>query len=112
MNLQECTTTCWQCRDTCQNVLFNHCLKMGGKHVAETHVKIMIDCMEVCQTAADFMRRNSMMYPEICVACAAVCDACADSCQRIGGSEMERCADICRRSAVSCREMSREMEPA
>lgn len=112
MNMKESITICWQCRDTCQDVLYNHCFKMGGKHVQEDHVKIMTDCIEICQTAADFMRRNSRLHPSACRTCADVCEACADSCERIGGAEMQRCADICRSCAESCREMSHVKEMA
>lgn len=108
--MQNYIEICWNCRHECQTTLFNHCLPMGGEHVAEDHVKIMMDCIQICQTAADFMTRGSGLHAEVCAACAEICDACADSCEEIGGQEMERCADICRQCADACREMSEEDE--
>lgn len=104
-HVQSCITLCWECRDECQDTLFNHCLPQGGKHAEPEHVKLMMDCIQACQTAADFMTRQSPLHASTCAACADVCEACAQSCERIGGDMMQRCADLCRRCAQSCREM-------
>ncbi len=32
-SMGECIQLCWECRNECQQTLFNHCLEMGGKHV-------------------------------------------------------------------------------
>lgn len=111
-NLQACITTCWECRNECQETLFNHCLEVGGKHVEASHVRLMADCIQACQTAADFMVRGSQFHASECAACADVCEACAESCERIGGEEMKRCAEICRRCAASCREMGKMKKAA
>lgn len=103
--LQDCITRCWECRTVCQHTLFEHCLKLGGKHAEADHVRLMVDCMQACQTAADFMTRGSPLHTAMCAACADVCERCADSCEAIGGEHMMRCADACRKCAASCREM-------
>lgn len=103
--MQECIQLCWECRNECQELLFNHCIEVGGKHADAQHVRLMMDCIQACQTAADFMVRHSQFHTSECAACADVCEACAESCERIGSEEMKRCAEICRRCAASCREM-------
>lgn len=105
-DMQECIANCNDCRDECEKVLFQHCLEMGGEHLAQEHVRIMADCVEICQAAANFMLRGSSMHGDVCRACANICKECAESCDQIGGEEMERCADVCRECAESCREMS------
>ena len=105
--MQGCIDTCNACRDECEQTLFQHCLSMGGKHVEEKHVRLMADCIEICQTAANFMLRGSDQHAFVCGACAEICEACAESCEAIGGEEMKRCAEVCRQCAESCREMSR-----
>ena len=112
MNDHNCITTCWECRDECQKTLFTHCLYEGGKHLEPEHVKLMADCIQICQTAADFMTRQSPLHASVCAACADICEACAKSCEAIGGEHMKRCAEICRRCAQSCREMSQMKEAA
>jgi hypothetical protein len=111
--LEDCIQSCWATRHMCQKTLFEHCLQKGGDHVAPTHVELMISCIEICQTAADFMTRSSALHTSVCAACANVCEACADSCETIMCDdkpcpEMQRCADACRATALSCRTMGQE----
>ena len=101
----DCIELCWSCRDTCQSTLFNYCTEQGGHHVEPGHVRLMMDCIQICQTSADFMTRNSMMHGPVCAACAAVCNACAESCEAMNDLEMQKCADICRRCGDSCWQM-------
>jgi hypothetical protein len=111
--MQECIQICWECRDTCQDVLFNHCLEEQGDHTEAKHVKIMADCIQACQVAADFMRRNSELHESECHACAEVCEACAESCEEFeDDEEMMRCAEICRQCADSCYEMTKTIRKA
>ena len=50
--MHESIHLCWDCRTECQKMLFLCCLEMGGKHLEKEHVKLMADCIQVCQTAA------------------------------------------------------------
>lgn len=111
-SMKECLALCQDCHSVCQETLFTHCLSMGGKHVEEAHVKLLADCIQICQTAADFMERGSEFHAYVCEACATICEACADSCETIGGAEMKACAEICRRCADSCRDMANMKEAA
>jgi hypothetical protein len=109
-HMKECIDNCNNCRDECEHTLFQHCMEMGGKHTEQNHVKLMADCIEICQTAANFMLRGSDEHTAICATCADICEACAESCKEIGGKDMEDCADTCRKCAASCREMSQGMK--
>jgi hypothetical protein len=100
-----------ECADICEETLANICMKKGGRHMEEEHVKRMMDCIQVCQTAAGFMRRSSPLHTYTCAACAEVCEACAESCENLG-EEMEACADICRECARACLEMSQQKHAA
>ena len=106
-DIKVCIELCWQCRDTCQDTFYNHCLDQGGAHVAHDHVVLMNDCIQACQTAADFMVRGSGHHAAECAACAEVCEACAVSCAAFDCDDMKRCTEVCRRCAQSCRDMSR-----
>lgn len=105
-HMQECITACKECHDECETTLFNHCLEMGGKHVEPQHLRLMADCVEICQTAANAMLRGSENAAAICGVCADICDSCADSCEELEGKEMKHCAEVCRDCAKACREMS------
>ncbi len=107
--LQPCIKTCRDTREHVQKVLNEYCLQKGGDHADSLHVAMMMDCIEICQTAADFMTRNSPMHTAVCAAAAVICDACADSCASFETDrEMLHCADMCRACAQSCRTMGQE----
>lgn len=102
--MKSCIDDCRQCHATCLTEAANHCLEAGGEHVEPTHMRLMLDCAEICQTAMNFMLRNSAQHAAICRACAEVCRACAASCEKVG--DMQECVDVCRRCAESCERMA------
>ena len=104
--MKDCTQVCWNTRNSCERTLFRHCLEQGGPHAEADHVRLMMDCIEMCQAAADAMVRGSPQHAVFCEACAAVCEACAKSCAAIEGDEMKQCADECLKCAEYCRDMS------
>jgi len=94
------------CHIVCLETI-THCLGKGGEHANADHIKLLQDCAEICQTAANFMTRQSTLHPETCRVCAEVCEQCAASCEQFGDDDvMRRCAEACRRCAESCREMA------
>jgi len=97
--------TALHCHTVCLETI-NHCLTKGGEHADPEHIKLLQDCAEICQTAANFMTRESALHAEICRTCAEVCEAGAVDCDRFDDDMMRQCADICRRCAESCRQMA------
>lgn len=93
------------CYKTCLETL-DHCLSMGGKHAEASHIKLLMDCARICDTTADFVGRNSDYHKELSRICADICDACAESCEKLEGKEMEECAKACRKCGEACREMT------
>lgn len=110
--MKDCIELCWKCRTECQDTLFNHCLEEGGKHLEPEHVRLMADCIQICQASADAMTRHSSMHASICTACAEICEACAKSCEKIGGEHMKACAETCRQCAKACRDMGQMKKAA
>jgi len=104
--MRQCIQNCQVCHTTCLQTV-SHCLRKGGRHAEADHIRLMLDCVEICQTAANFMIRGSDLHPYTCGACAAVCERCAEDCERLGDDDWMRvCAAACRRCAESCREMA------
>lgn len=106
MNMQECIDHCWTCRNICQKIFYNYCLKEGGEHVEQEHVKLMTDCIQICQNTADFMVRNSSYHKDLCEVCAKICEACAKSCEKMSDPEMQKCSQVCFECADSCKKMT------
>lgn len=108
--LQACIVDCLECYSLCRQEAMNHCLESGGRHVDPDHFRLMQDCAEICRTAAEFMLGSSVFYPQLCGLCAQVAEACAQSCEDVGG--LEACARACRGCAQSCRRMANASRPA
>ena len=105
--MQQCIENCTECHRVCLEAVA-YCLQQGGKHAEAAHVRLLLDCAEICRTSADFMIRGSELHAVTCGACAEVCRRCAEECERMGDDEvMRRCAEVCRRCEESCRQMSK-----
>jgi hypothetical protein len=105
-HMKECIEACKACGEECEKMLFGHCLEMGGEHLEPEHVKLMADCIDICNIATKLMLRNSEFSADVCSTCADICDECADSCEELSGKEMKQCAEICRKCADICRSMA------
>ena len=105
--MRQCIENCTNCHTICLEAV-THCLEMGGKHAEASHIRLLMDCVDICATSAGFMLRGSNLHSGTCGVCADACERCAESCERIadGDELMLRCAEICRRCAQSCRQMA------
>jgi hypothetical protein len=104
--MQQCIDECLSCHRVCVETT-QHCLQMGGRHAEASHIRLMLDCAEICQTSANFMLRGSDLHAHTCGVCAEVCQRCAEDCERFGDDQMMmQCAQACRRCAESCRQMA------
>ncbi len=106
-DMEQCITNCMNCRRICAETIA-HCLQVGGKHAELSHVRLLLDCAQICQVSADFMVRGSDLHPRVCSLCADICERCAQDCERVdrNDEQMKACADLCRRCAESCRKMA------
>lgn len=104
--MMECINECTNCHNVCLMTI-QYCLQMGGRHANPDHIRLMMDCAQICQTSADFMLRRSDLHGLTCGACAEICERCAQDCERFTDDQtMQKCAETCRRCAASCREMA------
>jgi hypothetical protein len=104
----KCIELCQDCHKACQETLI-YCLQQGGHHSEADHIRLMMDCAEICQTSANFMQRGSDLHMHTCRACAEVCERCAEDCESMADdARMAACATMCRRCSESCRQMAGE----
>ncbi|MEW5849873.1 MAG: four-helix bundle copper-binding protein [Myxococcota bacterium] len=104
--MQQCIQECTNCHDVCLTTV-QYCLQKGGKHAEQNHIRLLLDCAEICRTSADFMIRGSELHTATCNACAIICDKCAEDCEKFGDdAQMKACANACRRCADLCRQMA------
>jgi hypothetical protein len=106
-DLQQCIDVCTECHRMCTQTAA-YCLGQGGRHAESEHLRLLLDCADICATSARFMMRGSELHELTCSACAEICARCAESCERMSDDEtMRACAEVCRRCAESCRRMSK-----
>ncbi len=106
--MQSCIQECLGCHSICLQTAV-HCLQKGGEHAQADHIRLLLDCAEICQTSANFMLRGSELHTLTCDICEEVCTQCGESCEQFGGdTEMQNCAQTCRRCAESCQAMAEE----
>lgn len=105
MTREACVDICLKSHRMCLETA-RYCTEQGGRHVAASHLALLLDCTEMCQTTANSLLRSSPEHGVICGACAQVCEACAEDCSSFSDdARMERCAEICRECARDCRAM-------
>ncbi|WP_437316163.1 four-helix bundle copper-binding protein [Sorangium sp. So ce385] len=103
-------TEAQSCQSICVQTI-QHCLQMGGSHVEPSHLRLMQDCAEICETTATMLLRSSPQHNQVTAACASICELCAQNCDRFtGDAQMKACADECRRCAAACQQVA-QMRP-
>jgi hypothetical protein len=59
--IQTCIQECHRCHDRCLETIL-HCLEISGDHAAPDHIRMLMDCIEIWQTSANFMLRMSNFH--------------------------------------------------
>jgi len=105
--LQRCIDNCTECQAICEQ-MEAHGLGLGDENGGKKVQDLLQDCAQLCAVNVDFMKRGSDLHPFTALACAEACCRCAEECERIaeGDARITECAEVCRRSEVSCRAMS------
>lgn len=105
--MQRCIRLCRDCHARCIELL-DHCVTLGGRHVAPDHIRLLMDCAQRDTVTADFMARASALRDCTYTFCAEVCRRCAESCAQLAGNDqlLKQCAELCRHCAESCDRMT------
>jgi hypothetical protein len=105
-DLATCADLCQATHRACIETML-YCLRHAGAYADADHIRLLADCAQMCQTAADFMLRGSPLHGAVCAVCAEVCDQCAVECDAFGDEgRLEACARLCRQCAASCENMA------
>jgi hypothetical protein len=108
-SMQENIQNCIECAKTCLKTIV-YCIQKGGPFADSDHIQVLQDCARMCETAANFMMRDSHNHQITCAACAEICYLCAQSCEQyFDDVEIKKCAQIARSCARSCDSMAHGM---
>lgn len=107
---QECVEACYECAAICASCA-DACLAEEEVAQLVACIRLNLDCADVCElTGRLFARPSRRDAPSLGLqldACAAICRACGDECER-HARHMEHCricAEACRRCAEACDRM-------
>ena len=92
--VEECITACVACQAICLQTVF-YCLKIGGARASADHVRMLLDCAEMCRSTVHFMFAGSAFQSRVCALCSEVCKRCEASCRAMGEAQDLRCAEAC-----------------
>ncbi|OBR96967.1 MULTISPECIES: four-helix bundle copper-binding protein [Clostridium] len=101
---QSCIDSCNKCMQLCEEC-FRMCLSEPDVKAREHCIVDLVDCAEICRTAATTMARRGYHVNDICNLCATTCDECASECSKFNDEHCRMCADACRQCADECRRM-------
>ncbi|MCT8975350.1 four-helix bundle copper-binding protein [Clostridium sp. CX1] len=101
---QSCMDALNKCAQLCQECL-RLCLEEPDMNMREHCMLDLMDCAEVCSTAACAMARRSKHLKEILNLCSTICEECASECNRFKSEHNNLCADACRHCAEECRKV-------
>lgn len=105
--MQKCIHLCRDCHAMCTQTIA-HCLKLGGRHAAPDHIRLFVDCAQMCATTADYMLRESPFHDRICRLCSELCKQCGKDCEQVAGDDqmVMQCIEMCQKCAGSCERMA------
>src|SRR5215203_5132272 len=84
--MRKCIQLCRDCHAMCTQTIA-HCLKLGGRHATPDHIRLMVDCAQMCATSADYMLRESPFHDQICRLCSELCKQCGKDCKQVAGDD-------------------------
>jgi hypothetical protein len=98
--MRQCIDATSQCYNVCTETLTH-------SSNAE-HVRLLIDCCEICQTTQNTLLRASDLGMMLAAVCVEACEKAAWSCRRIDTSDeqLNECAEMCDRTANCCRRLA------
>lgn len=106
-DVRECIRQCQLCDATCSEMV-THSLRIGGRCAEAAHIRLLLDCAELCRLCAGFLLRGSELEARVCGLCADVCELCGINCERLGNDAgIKHCAQVCLRCSGQCRKIER-----
>jgi hypothetical protein len=110
-SLLACIEACNDCHRALRGFAREGARSGPGSPGDRTMWRLMLDCAEVCEATATFLRAGSVFTPQLAEACLHLCDECAAACEAAAPTTaMDACAAACRRCAQACFAMSARMQ--
>jgi hypothetical protein len=105
--VRRCVESASDAYTSCTETL-TYSLSGGGELANPWHIRLLIDCAEICQTTQNALLRASELTPLLTTVCAEACEKCAESCRAVDSADeqLETCAEVCLHCAECCHELA------
>lgn len=100
-----CIDDCTRCHQVCLTAS-GHALRHGGDENTNHMIRVLSDCVEACQTAANFMLRGSPNRTKACAMCADICREVVDNTVDSDDPVMQRVSEVATNCAEACEGMA------
>ncbi len=97
-----CIEACMRCAVICNNCAIL-CSKEENSPMMADCIQLSTECAVICYTSAELMSLGSNKVKEIAKLCAAMCDDCAEECNKHNHDHCVECADACSKCADECK---------
>ena len=103
---KDCLELCENCYRVCLQTVI-HALQPHDRPFHESHLRLLMDCANICRTCADFLLSGSDFHDCGCRACARICEHCAEFCgERRDDAQMRAGEQACLRCNESCAQLA------
>jgi len=105
--VRSCVEATSACYTACTETL-TYSLDVGADLSEPQHLRLLIDCCEVCQTAQNILLRASELSMMLAAVCVEACEKVADHCRQLDASDeqLAACAEVCDHTADCCRQLA------
>jgi hypothetical protein len=104
-DMEQCIDACTRTHQVALTVS-GHALRHGGEENSNHLIRVLSDCVEMCQTAANFMLRGSPNHKKTCGLNAEICREVARECGKFDDEPMNKMARVATECAESCEKMA------
>jgi hypothetical protein len=101
---QECIEVCLECAIACSRCAVS-CLQENDIEMMRRCINLDMECETICYAAAKIMSVYGEHANEVCRVCSAICEACAEECERHDTEHCQYCAKICYECSSICKSM-------
>jgi hypothetical protein len=108
-NYGPCIAACYACATVCDRCAVA-CFEDDDPQTKARCIGLVMDCAQLCQSAAALLSRDSEFVDTVCAACADICSASAIECSHHDVRYCRQCADACVRCANLCRDVARQAQ--
>lgn len=102
---ESCIETCAEAHRRCLQTI-EHCLEETPGGMQSDHLLVLVDCIQILPTIADFLRRESAIAPQICQAGARACVRCFDQLHEVADATVQACVEECQKAAQLCEQLA------